>query len=150
MAPIRERSARGWSAWLLICICLLLAACSSTGTGAQTPAQPSGFHTTMQTTDRQYAIQFSVTPNRIGLNTFTLHVEDAHSGKAAPGLQARLTTTMLDMNMGTDVVDLQQNGPGQYSAQGTLSMAGRWDIHILLQTPDTHLHQATVELDVSP
>ena len=77
-------------------------------------------------------------------------MEEASSGKSAPSLQARLTTTMLDMDMGTDQVDLQPNGPGQYSAQGTLSMVGHWDIHILLRTPDALLHQADVELDVSP
>ena len=79
-------------------------------------------------------IQFSVTPNRLGLNVFTAGVEDAQSGKPAPGLHVQLTTTMLDMAMGSDQVDLLSNGPGQYSAQGTLSMGGHWEISLLLLT----------------
>ena len=54
---------------------------------------------------------------------------------------------MLDMEMGTDQVDLQPHGHRQYSAQGMLSMAGRWQIRILLRTPDATLHEASLELD---
>jgi copper transport protein len=94
-------------------------------------------------------IQFSVTPNRLGLNVFTVGVEDARSGNPAPSLQVQLTTTMLDMDMGTDQVDLLPDGHGQYSAQGTLSMGGHWEIRLLLRTPDTTLHQASAKLDTS-
>jgi nitrogen fixation protein FixH len=65
-------------------------------------------------------------------------------------MQAQLSTTMLDMDMGTDQVDLQPNGHGQYSAQGTLSMAGHWEIRVLLRTPDTALHVASVEINTQP
>ena len=62
-------------------------------------------------------------------------------------MQAQLSTTMLDMDMGTDEIGLQSNGHGQYSTQGTLSMAGHWEIRILLHTPDATLHEASVEID---
>ncbi|HYA98634.1 MAG TPA: FixH family protein [Ktedonobacteraceae bacterium] len=137
---------------LLISIVMLLAACSTTGV-ASTPSQATttpAFHSTLKTTDGQFVLQFSVTPNRLGLNNFTVGVEDAANGKPASTMQAQLSTTMLDMDMGTDEISLQSNGHGQYSAQGTLSMAGHWEIHILLRTPDAGLHVASVELDTQP
>ena len=54
---------------------------------------------------------------------------------------------MLDMEMGTDQVDLQPHGHRQYSTQGMLSMAGRWQIRILLRTSNATLHEASLELD---
>jgi copper transport protein len=132
---------------LLISIVVLLAACGTTGSTSSTPTATATFHSTLKTTDGKYVLQFSVTPNRLGLNVFTLGVEDATSGKPASTLQAQLSTTMLDMDMGTDQIGLQPNGHGQYSAQGTLSMAGRWEIRILLHAPDATLHGASVEIN---
>jgi copper transport protein len=132
---------------LLIGIVVLFAACSSAGSTPSPPTEAPAFHTTLKTTDGQFVVQFSVTPNRLGLNVFTVGVEDASSGKPAPKMQTQLSTTMLDMDMGTDQVDLQPNVHGQYSAQGTLSMGGHWEIRILLRTPDATLHEASVELD---
>ena len=132
---------------LLIGIVVLLAACSTAGRTPSPATATAAFHTTLKTTDGQFLVQFSVTPNRLGLNVFTVGVEDAGSGKPAPTMQTQLSTTMLDMDMGTDQVDLQPNGHGQYSAQGTLSMGGHWEFRILLRTPDATLHEASVELD---
>ena len=109
---------------LLIGTVVLLAACTSTtGSTPSPPTATAAFHTTLKTTDGQFVVQFSVTPNRLGLNVFTVGVEDAGSGKPAPTMQTQLSTTMLDMDMGTDQVDLQPNGQGQYSATSGRS---RW------------------------
>jgi copper transport protein len=132
---------------LLISTVVLLAACSATGSTPSTPTETAAFHSTLKTSDGQFVIQLSVTPNRLGLNNFTVGVENATNGKSAPTMQAQLSTTMLDMDMGTDEIGLQPNGHGQYSAQGTLSMAGHWEIRILLHTPDATLHVASVEID---
>ncbi len=132
---------------LLISTVMLLAACSTTGSTPSTPTETAAFHSTLKTTDGKYVIQLSVTPNRLGLNDFTVGVENATSGKPIPTMQAQLSTTMLDMDMGTDEIGLQSNGQGQYSTQGTLSMAGHWEIRILLHTPDATLHEASVEID---
>ncbi len=132
---------------ILIGIVVLLAACSTTGSTPSAPTEAAAYHATLKTTDNQFVVQFSVTPNRLGLNVFTVGVEDASSGKPAPTMQAELSTTMLDMDMSTDQVDLHPQGHGQYSAQGTLSMAGHWEIRILLRTSDATLHVASVELD---
>jgi copper transport protein len=100
----------------------------------------------LKTSDGMFQIQFTVTPNHLGLNTFTVNVDDANSGKPATNLQVQLSTTMLEMAMGTDTLDLPSSGNGHYSTQGTLAMAGNWEIHMLLRTPDATLHEAQVQL----
>jgi len=146
MTLIHRLSTRKGSLLLIVTV-VLLAACSSAGNTPSQPTETAAFHTILKTTDGQFVVQFSVTPNRLGLNVFTVGVKDASSGKPAPKMQTQLSTTMLDMDMGTDQVDLQPNGHGQYSAQGTLSMGGHWEIRILLRTPDATLHEASVTLD---
>jgi hypothetical protein len=109
---------------LLFCTVVLLAACSTAGSAAQAPTATAAFHTTLKTTDDQFVVEFSVAPNRLGLNVFTVGVQDASSGKLAPPMQAQVATMMLDMDMGTDQVDLQPNGHGGYSTQGR----SRWQV----------------------
>jgi copper transport protein len=145
--PLTHRLSTLMGSLLLISIVVLLAACSTTGSVPSTPTVTAAFHSTLKTTDGQFVIQLSVTPNRLGLNNFIVGVENATNGKPAPAMQAQLSTTMLDMDMGTDEIGLQPNGHGQYSTQGTLSMAGHWEIRILLHTPDATLHEASVEID---
>ena len=53
---------------------------------------------------------------------------------------------MLDMDMGTDTVNLQPNGHGSFSASGDLAMSGNWQIRIQVRTPDSSLHEAKVDL----
>jgi copper transport protein len=122
---------------------VLLAAC---GDGRSAPTQstgtPQSFHTTLKTSDGMFEVQFNVTPDHMGLNTFTVNVNDVTTGKPATNLHVQLSTTMLDMAMGTDLLDLLSGGNGHYSAQGALSMAGNWEIYLLLRTPDATLHEA--------
>jgi hypothetical protein len=150
MGLIHHLSKSGGRVFLLICALLLLAAREAAGAGTQTSATgAAAFHATLKTTDGQFVLRFGVTPNRLGLNVFTVNVQDASSRQPASPMQVRLSTTMLDMDMGTDQVNLQSDGHGQYSAQGTLSMSGHWDIRVLLHTSDGALHQASVEFVTS-
>jgi hypothetical protein len=138
----------GWLVLLAVCVGFLLAAC---GTGGST-ATPAGstptaaFHTSAKTSDGMFSLQFSVTPNSFGSNAFAVSVEDATNQKPVTDLTVQLTTTMLDMNMGTDSVLLQSNGNGHYSAQGQLAMSGNWEIGIEIRTPDKTLHETMVKL----
>ena len=150
MALIHHLLRSKGSILLLVCVALLLAACSTDGADTQATATgTAAFHTTLKTTDGQFLVQFSVTPNKLGLNVFTVSVEEASNGKPASITQAQLATTMLDMDMGTDQVNLQSKGQGQYSAQGELPMSGHWEIRILLRTSNSILHEASVELVTS-
>ena len=53
---------------------------------------------------------------------------------------------MLDMDMGTDTVNLLPDGKGHFSGSGDLSMPGNWEIRIQIRTPDATLHEARVKL----
>jgi copper transport protein len=128
---------------------IFLIACSGSGNPSSVNSASSSFQTTTSTSDKMFRIQFSVTPNHLGENTFIVKVADAKSGKAATSVQVRLSTTMLDMDMGTNTVNLQPNGPGSYRTQGELAMSGHWQIRILVRTADNVLHEATIKLDTA-
>jgi copper transport protein len=134
----------------LLCLGLgvvLLVACGGARSApTQATGTPPSFQTMLKTSDGMFEIRFNVTPDHMGLNTFTVNVNDVTTGKPATTLHVQLSTTMLDMAMGTDLLDLPSGGNGHYSAQGALSMAGAWEIHILLRTPDATLHEAQVRL----
>ncbi|MBA2392781.1 MAG: FixH family protein [Ktedonobacteraceae bacterium] len=146
--PITLLSKIGRLILLSIGMGFLLIACGTTG-GSSTQAgstPTTGFHTSAKTSDGMFLLQFSVTPNTFGTNAFTVSVEDATSKKPVADLTVQLTTTMLDMNMGTDSISLQSKGDGQYSTQGQLSMGGNWEIGMHIRTPDKTLHEAKVKL----
>ncbi|MDQ2716499.1 MAG: FixH family protein, partial [Chloroflexota bacterium] len=131
MPRIHQRLTSGARLLLLGVVGVVCAACSS---GASAPTSTTGappaFHATLKTSDGMFLLQFSVTPDRLGLNTFTVRVDAASSDTPVPSLQVQLMTTMLDMDMGTSQLDLSLHGPRQYSAQGALPMSGHWKIRI--------------------
>lgn len=130
-------------------VVVLCAACGgSVNTQAHSTPTPS-YSTRIKTSDGMFSIVLTVTPDQLGANTFLVDVEDASSEKPVTNVTVRLFTTHLDMNMGTDSVNLQSDGNGHFSAQGLLVMNGHWQIHIVLRTPDNTLHEATVHVYVS-
>jgi copper transport protein len=106
------------------------------------------FSTTAQTTDKQFTLKLIITPDSIGPNTFTVHILDSH-GAPDSAVRVSIVTTMLDMDMGSDTLALQANGPGQFSAAGSLDMSGHWSIRIIVHTPDNVLHEATITFTAS-
>ncbi len=112
-----------------------------------TPAPTKPFITTVKTSDQKFQVKLSVDPNHFGTNTFTATVLDKN-GKVVPSSQVgvSLYTTMLDMDMGTDSVNLQPDGKGNFSAQGDLGMGGNWQIRIEIRTTDDTLHNALIRI----
>jgi len=109
----------------------------------QTASTHSEFVATKQTSDAQLNVTLSITPNRFGPNVFTVTVPD----QQATGIKsASLSTTMLDMDMGTDTIVLASAGHGQFRGNGSLSMTGDWQIRVLIHTLDGTLHVATFQL----
>jgi copper transport protein len=145
-----------WEALLgvavLLCTALLTV---SAGTLAPVaPTSPASQHvtvkpytTTAQTSDQQYTVTLAIAPDLSGLNTLTVTVKDK-SGKLDSNVSVSLSTTMLDMDMGTNSINLQPAGQGKFSANGDLDMAGHWEARIQLRTPDHTLHEATVKFAV--
>jgi copper transport protein len=138
---------------VLVCVGLM-----NVFAGSLSPAgafsQPStgktqGVHLSALTTDRQFMVRLNVTPGQIGSNGFLAHVEDAATGKSATNIWVSLSLSSLDMNMGTDTMDLQPDGAGDFRNTGNLTMGGNWQIRIQIRTLDKTLHEAPLKLQVS-
>lgn len=108
------------------------------------PSKP--FSTTVETTDQQFRVTVKIDPNHFGTNTFTATVSDG-KGNAVPtsNIGVSLYTTMLDMDMGTEAVNLQPDGKGHFSGSGDLGMGGNWQLRIEIRTLDATLHEATLK-----
>jgi copper transport protein len=137
---------------LLVCVGLMnvFGGTLTTSTSAATPQQPGAkqapFTATVRTTDGKFNVTLNVNPNRFGTNIFTVSVVDNSTGKPATNIGVTLYTTMLDMDMGTESVNLLPDGKGHFSASGDLAMAGSWQIRIQIRTPDATLHETIVKL----
>ena len=113
---------------------------------AQSPSPVvKAFTKTLKTSDNKFTVTLSVSPNHFGLNTFTVSVLDSN-GQPDTNVGVSLYTTMLDMDMGTETVNLQPDSKGHFSATGELSMEGNWEIRIQIRTPDNTLHETKVQL----
>jgi putative copper export protein/methionine-rich copper-binding protein CopC len=120
---------------VLLCAALLGAFAGSLAT-APTPiagASSGAFIDTVNTTPNgDYAVTLKVAPAKFGTNSFLATVKDK-SGKSVEGASVLLQTTMLDMEMGTQSLQLQPVGadsPGTYGGQADLDMGGNWSFAV--------------------
>jgi len=111
----------------------------------QPTSKPQPYTVTAPTKDGKFRVTLSVNPNRFGTNVFTVSAVDTATGKLATNIGVSLYTTMLDMDMGTDMVNLLPDGKGHFSGSGDLAMPGNWEIRIQIRTPDATLHEASVK-----
>jgi copper transport protein len=117
----------------------------TTTTQPQTVGQSKPFNTSTQTTDDKFKVTLNINPNRFGTNVFTVSVVDNHTHAPTTNVGVSLYTTMLDMEMGTDSINLLPDGKGHFSANGDLSMSGQWQVRIQIRTSDNTLHEAKVD-----
>lgn len=141
-----------WEPWLGIAVLIctaLLNVFASTLLPAPPPQPPptpvKAFTTTVKTSDNKFTVTLTVSPNHFGPNTFTTSVLNS-KGQPDTNLGVSLYTTMLDMDMGTETLNLHPDNKGHFSATGDLDMSGRWQIRIQIRTPDDTLHEARVDL----
>ncbi|HLG72057.1 MAG TPA: copper resistance protein CopC [Chloroflexota bacterium] len=99
------------------------------------PANAAGSPDAQIKTMGDTRVMFEIVPLRVGPNLFQVTLES--KGKPVDNAEkVELQLTMLDMDMGQSVIDLQPKGNGVYSAEGdTMSMSGRWQIDLLLRLP---------------
>ncbi|HLQ10797.1 MAG TPA: CopD family protein, partial [Ktedonobacteraceae bacterium] len=113
----------------------------------QQPARKTQVYTaTLRTKDGKFSATLTVNPNRFGTNVFTVSVTDNSTGKPDTNVGVTVYTTMLDMDMGTESLNLLPDGKGHFSISGDLSMAGNWQIRIQIRTPDNTLHDAIANI----
>jgi copper transport protein len=125
---------------VLLCAALLGAFAGSLAT-APTPiagASSGAYVNTATTTPNgDYAVTLKVAPAKFGTNSFLATVKDKN-GKPVEGASALLQTTMLDMDMGTQSLQLQAVGadsPGTYGGQADLDMGGDWGLAVKVLPP---------------
>jgi len=135
---------------VLVCVGLMnaFAGTLSPTAAAQQPTtgKVTTFHTTVKTSDNKFTLTLTVNPNTAGPNVFTVNVIDNRTGRPSTKVGVSLYTSHLDMDMGTDTVNLRPDGKGHFSATGDLVMGGHWQIRIRLRTPDNILHEAIVKV----
>jgi copper transport protein len=117
----------------------------ATAAQPQTGGQAKPFNASIQTTDKKFTVTLNVNPNRFGTNVFTVSVVDNSTHAPTTNVGVSLYTTMLDMDMGTDSINLLPDGRGHFSANGDLGMGGHWQVRIQIRTPDNTLHEAKVD-----
>jgi copper transport protein len=120
---------------VLLCAALLSA---FAGTLALAPTPIAGatsgayVNTATTTPNGDYAVTLKIAPAKFGTNTFLATVKDKN-GKPVEGASVILQTTMLDMDMGTQSLQLTSVGadsPGTYGGQADLDMGGDWSFVI--------------------
>lgn len=119
---------------------------SNVATPVPPPVTSKPYVAQVVTADKQFTITMKIAPNTAGANTFTATVRDRH-GVLVPtaNIGVSLYLTMLDMDMGTQSINLQPAKDGSFSAQDSLSMEGHWSLKINVQTTDNTLHSATID-----
>jgi copper transport protein len=100
---------------------------------------------TLKTSDNTLTVQLTVSPARFGPNTFTVIARDS-SGKVQSNVGVTIYTTMLDMDMGTNSLDLQPDSKGNFTGTGDLDMSGHWQLRVQIRTVDNKLHEAQVKI----
>ncbi len=141
------RSIGRWIQWeavigggILLCVALLGAFA-----GTLAPLPPAVTPKTAQFTGpfqqtqvvQGYNVTLKVTPDTFGTNTFTVTINDTQQ-HPVQGAAVLAQTTMLDMDMGTDVLQLQSDSSsvGTFSGQGELTMAGHWQVRLRILPPN--------------
>lgn len=136
---------------VLICTGLLavfagtLQPAAATTSSQQQKAVVKPFNATVKTKDGKFTVKLNVSPNHFGTNVFTASVLDSN-GAPDTNVGVTIYTQMLDMDMGTDTINLQPDGKGHFSAQGDLNMSGHWNLRIQIRTPENTLHEGEVAL----
>lgn len=140
---------------VLVCVGLLNTFGSALISSATSPqaggsaGKVAPFHTTAKTSDGAFMVTLDITPNQAGPNGFQVSVADARTDKLVTNVGVTIYTTILDMVMGTQEVDLLPDGKGHFSAQGNLLMGGNWQIRIQVRTLDNTIHNAIVTITAS-
>jgi hypothetical protein len=80
----------------------------------------------VKTANSIFTVTLNVDPKRLGPNVFTATVIDNSIKTPTTNVGVSLYVTMLDMDIGTDTLNLQPDGKGHCSATAYLGMQGNY------------------------
>ncbi len=91
------------------------------------------------TSDNQFMVVLSVTPDRAGPNVFTVSVQHLSRGVHTQQGNIRVTSvslsmTMLHTNQGTETIELAPSGNETFSSAGNFSRRGVWETNVFIHT----------------
>lgn len=109
----------------IVALCLLLTVVQGCHRHRQTAPEPN------VTLTYQVAPQ----PTRVGNVTITIKMTD-RTQKPIDGATVKLEGNMSHAGMAPVVAEATEVGPGRYQANMKLTMAGDWDVLVLLTLPD--------------
>jgi len=90
-----------------------------------------------------YQVTLHITPNVLGTNQFQIKIKNA-KGRAVQDIeQVTVTLTPKDIDMGETTFQAFKVASGIYQAKGTISMAGRWNVHVHILTTSLQSVDAT-------
>jgi Cu+-exporting ATPase len=104
------------------------------------------FQATRSTSDGRLTVMLTISPDRFGPNVFTVTLPPQQAGQVR---SISLESSMLDMDMGSEVIPLASVGGGRFQGNGSLSMTGNWQVQVLITTTDGSLHTVTFDLTAS-
>ncbi|HTI15029.1 MAG TPA: copper resistance protein CopC [Dictyobacter sp.] len=107
--------------------------------------QVKPYNATVKTTDGAFTAKIAVSPNHFGSNMFTVTVFDKNSKQDA-NVGVSVYATMMDMQMGTETINLQPDGQGHFSANGDLNMSGHYQLRIQIRTPQNTMSEGTTTM----
>jgi YtkA-like len=94
--------------------------------------------------------QVSPQPARVGDVTITINMKD-RSERPIAGASVKLEGNMSHAGMTPVLAEAKEIGPGRYQANMKLTMAGDWDVLVLLTLPDGSEADQEFEIkDVAP
>ncbi|GLV56055.1 copper resistance protein [Dictyobacter sp. S3.2.2.5] len=142
-------------ATLAVCLLLIVGVLTSmsppppvtaTGTGNTDSRAPLTYQGKMA--DLRYSLV--VNPGQVGENTFEMALKQSNGAPLTHVDAVSIRLTMLDMDMGTQELNLTPiaGQPGQYQGEdATLGMSGHWNMVILVSRPG--FNDATSSIDFS-
>lgn len=78
----------------------------------------------------RWTVTAEVAPAGANAVAIAVSIADAEGRAAGPAVRPTAVLRMVDMAMGTEVVDLVPDTPGRWRGSGRLSMTGRWQLEL--------------------
>ena len=78
----------------------------------------------------RWTVTAEVAPAGANAVAIAVSIADAEGRAAGPAVRPTAVLRMVDMAMGTEVVDFVPDTPGRWRGSGRLSMKGRWQLEL--------------------
>jgi copper transport protein len=99
---------------------------------------------------RGFEVELQLTPQAVGPNRIVARLRSADGSLVSTARRVTFYLRMLDMEMGLQTIPAENAPDGSYSAEVTLSMAGRWQVSVEIAPPQGDTFVTEFELLAAP